>query len=263
MKMEFGQKRLYQNPSHIYLACDPRLRPYIAHYTICLPQHTAPKLLLVPDVSGCIVIKEEGSDLHTAFWGPTTTCVQVKASPASKPLYFVEFRPAGAYAFFQRPQQELQDQVLAMGQLDMEMEAALKEIYAQSHTVEEWVQAMDALFLSRLMQDHLLVQDIVKYIAQEKALEDIFVAIGYSKRHTQRIVKEQLGCSMKTIQKIQRINKAVKLIQQQRHSLTEVAALCGYFDQAHFIHDFHTVCSRTPGQYQKELSLFYNEIFKF
>ena len=263
MELVAGKKRLYQSSSHLYLACDPRLQPYIAHYTICFPQQMAPVLLLVPDVSGCIVMKEEASLFQSSFWGATTTCVQVGEKPSAKPLYFVEFRPVGAYAFFQCPQHELQDKRIALEQLDQTMARQLETIYYHSKTVEEWVQNMDAIFLTRVIHDSLFTRNIVSHIAQGKALQDIFSAIGYSQRHTQRIVKEQLGCSMKTIQKIQRINKAVKLIQQKQYSLTKIATLCGYFDQAHFIHDFQTVCSRTPGQYQKELALFYNEAFKF
>ena len=46
-------------------------------------------------------------------------------------------------------------------------------------------------------------------------------------------------------------------------SLTHLAQELGYFDQAHFIHDFRSVCGVTPGTYRAELSDFYNEPLKF
>ncbi|MCB7429791.1 helix-turn-helix transcriptional regulator [Erysipelatoclostridium ramosum] len=67
------------------------------------------------------------------------------------------------------------------------------------------------------------------------------------------MVQQRLGCSMKTIQKIQRINQAVNLLKQQSLSLTAIAQQCGFYDQAHFIHDFREICNVTPQQYQKQL----------
>ena len=83
------------------------------------------------------------------------------------------------------------------------------------------------------------------------------------KEDLQRLVQQRLGCSMKTIQKIQRINQAVSLLKEQKLTLTAIAQQCGFYDQAHFIHDFREICNVTPQQYQKQLQDYYNESFKF
>lgn len=67
-------------------------------------------------------------------------------------------------------------------------------------------------------------------------------SFGYSRRHLQRMALQQVGCNMKTIQKIQRINKAIALLKQTKYVLTEIAQVCAYYDQAHFIHEFRSVC---------------------
>ena len=46
-------------------------------------------------------------------------------------------------------------------------------------------------------------------------------------------------------------------------SLSYLAQALGYYDQAHFNHDFKSVCGVSPTVYQQKLSDFYRETHKF
>ncbi|HMI63382.1 MAG TPA: AraC family transcriptional regulator [Puia sp.] len=48
-----------------------------------------------------------------------------------------------------------------------------------------------------------------------------------------------------------KIDKALTLIRSNRHSLTEIAYLCGFSDQAHFIRTFTLLTGMIPKQYRK------------
>ncbi|MBO9205273.1 MULTISPECIES: helix-turn-helix domain-containing protein [Niastella] len=47
-----------------------------------------------------------------------------------------------------------------------------------------------------------------------------------------------------------RVEKALRLIRQKQHSLTEIAYLCGFSDQAHFTRTFVLVSGMRPKQYR-------------
>ena len=54
------QNRIAQTPTHLYLLPATPLRPFVAHYTLCLgegvsdvPQSFSP-LTILPDASGCL-----------------------------------------------------------------------------------------------------------------------------------------------------------------------------------------------------------------
>ena len=55
----------------------------------------------------------------------------------------------------------------------------------------------------------------------------------------------------------------LEIMVEQKLTLTAIAQQCGFYDQAHFIHDFREICNVTPQQYQKQLQDYYNESFKF
>lgn len=52
----------------------------------------------------------------------------------------------------------------------------------------------------------------------------------------------------------QKVNKALLLITENKHSMTEVCYECGFYDQSHFITTFKKVYKQTPLQFSKKLS---------
>ncbi len=87
-------------------------------------------------------------------------------------------------------------------------------------------------------------------------------ATGYSRRHLNRVASDCIGMSIKLFSRIIRMNNACHALSVPNCSLTALAHSFDYHDQAHFIHDFKSICGVTPGQYRETMSHFYNEALK-
>jgi AraC-like DNA-binding protein len=73
--------------------------------------------------------------------------------------------------------------------------------------------------------------------------------LGLSSVSFIRRFKEQVGLTPKRYARVRRFQRALSRLQPGARGLAAVAADCGYFDQAHFIHDFRGFAGVSPSAY--------------
>ncbi len=74
--------------------------------------------------------------------------------------------------------------------------------------------------------------------------------LGCSRRHLIAGFREQVGVPPKLMARILRFEHAVELAgREPALDWSEVSHLCGYYDQAHMIRDFHQFAGVTPGRF--------------
>ena len=274
MKPNFENRygtQLCRTATHIYLLPHPSLRPYVAHYTLCprsggYTAETAGVLTLIPDASGCYVLTLDPERLDARVYGPTTETVTVCTDGGpTPPRFFVEFRPGGLFALTGIPQHELRDGVWPMQDTLPRLFDQFNLLTLTAPDLDEFVLGADKL-LRPTVQANTPALPMLSYLLRSRDFSPVDALAwetAYSPRHLSRLFSQGAGMGCKSFLRIMRVNEAVRRIGAGSPSLTALAQELGYYDQAHFIHDFKSICGVSPGEYRAALSDFYNEPLKF
>lgn len=260
---------LYRIPTHLYLRPHPVLRPFVAHYTLCIPGpklSSSGTLRLIPDASGCLVFTWLDSGLEGRMYGPTTKVVTVPANFGTSPFrFFVEFRPGGLGYFTKIPQWELSDKIVSLDVTAPQLARLMSHLFEAAPDLDEFTHQADQALAALAPEPDRVFFPILRQLTRQHgvaAVQELADDSGYSRRHLARLFRSGTGLSAKGFSRVLRINEAVRGL-YSAPSLTALAQKLGYFDQSHFIHDFQSITSVTPSEYQKYVSRFYNEPLKF
>jgi len=278
--MTLEERFLMHHYYQYYFKPHPLLTSYIAHYTIempteaeLLPKHNKKieqeerMITILPDASGCIVVTYRDGNVESGYWGPTTRSVIVPQDIDIISLrLFVEFLPGGSRYFKGLEQSRETDEQLMLQDLNRELAGKLEEIVAGKYTIRMMVEKMDEVLLENFAMQPGQVVSLLPYIngkANIVTVKELAEHFYYSPRHINRLFHEELGMNAKTYLRLVRINQCMMQMSRSNIELTNLCQQLGYYDQAHFIHDFKAVCGVSPTVYQKNMSDFYNEPFKF
>ena len=80
--------------------------------------------------------------------------------------------------------------------------------------------------------------------------------LGCSRRYLSSRFAELTGVSPKTYARIVRCRTAMRLLSRRPTPLADVAARCGYFDEAHLARDFRLLVGMSPRRWQDEFPFF-------
>lgn len=276
-KLMLGRHRvLKQTDNYIYIMPHPLISLYIAHYTLSFPSshktakiETGEDITLIPDASGCLIYTWEEGRLTSSLWGPTTEIVTVTNDLDATVRFFIEFMPGGVHVLTGIPQGDMINLKVALNDIDKKLGNTLLHIIENNTILGELVQAIDEFFLRTLEKRKTspYVQQTLAYIAGSSpciSIKELALNQVISERHLNRVFNKQIGISPKMFIRFNRINKALILLKHREiPNISFMAQELGYFDQAHFIKNFKSVCHVTPTSFIINKSDFYNEDFKY
>ncbi len=82
-------------------------------------------------------------------------------------------------------------------------------------------------------------------------VQEVADEVGYSRRHLTTLVRAECGLGPKELQRVARFDRSKALLGHGT-SLAEVAATCGYADQAHLTHEWTVLAGCTPTTWLRE-----------
>ena len=94
------------------------------------------------------------------------------------------------------------------------------------------------------------------------SVSELAVEVGWSRQHLARRFWTEFGLGPKLASRVVRFERAQEMLRSTPSffSIAQVAASCGYFDQAHLNHDFVELAGCTPSQLlEEELPFFQDE----
>lgn len=165
------------------------------------------------------------------------------------------FRPGCAFPFIQKPIIDFRNIAVETPDFGDRDFADLHERLGHLDTSEARISMLEKFLYERLTRAGAdsIASQLIHLIRKnpEKNIEDITQKTGYSQQHFNRLLGKFAGVNAKNIQKIFRLNQAMQVMQAtgNQSNLTEIAHDAGYYDQAHFIHDFREMTGMAPGEY--------------
>lgn len=265
-----NRKVLLQGDSFAYVAPCEQLNPYISNFTITFPNETtmSDAYTVMPHGSVTLVVFEYQNQHHRFLFGPSTKPQKV-GNIANKCsfIFIIEFQPAGFYPFINTSQKELTDTIQPLSYIEYALDQRISFIIEKAHSVEDLLQEMEKqwILMIRYPYPKELSFAISSIIQREGSLTSLEISNGaaYSQRQLSRLFNQYLGMSMKSFSRLVRVNKAMRLLNEEPLTLSEISRLLGYYDESHFVKDFKLVCQITPQLYKQQMSNFYNEIAKY
>ena len=180
----------------------------------------------------------------------------------------VIFKPGGAIPFFKLPADELQDTDVSLDAVWGREGGQLRERLLDAKTPKLKFDVLERALLGRIAKPpdppHPAVRFAVGNFRRlpNRAISSVTAQIGLSERRFIQLFAQQVGLTPKLFCRVQRFQGVLRQIARNAEAIdwTEIALSCGYFDQAHFIHDFRGFSGINPSSYVANKTQFQNHV---
>ena len=165
----------------------------------------------------------------------------------------IDFTPLGAARFFRMPMTELTDRMVA---LDDVLGADGRSFREQLANTPSWndrfVQAV--CFVERRLADAPETSPALAWVFERISatggrvpVRALAENIGWSRKHLAGRFNADIGLGPKAVARIVRFNRVLALSRGDETSgWADIAAVCGYADQAHLAREFRDLAGSTP-----------------
>lgn len=187
--------------------------------------------------------------------GPRTNCFAIDTA-AEECVIGIQFKAGGSFPFFREPAVEVANQSVALDCLWGPRAALLREQLLAASSIEAMFAILERALLAHLarpLELHPAVAFARGHICRAPhttTIAGVTERIGISQRRFIELFRDQIGLTPKAFCRVRRFQRVLESV-HRRHSVDwpQVALDGGYYDQAHFIHDFQDFSGMTPSAY--------------
>lgn len=168
----------------------------------------------------------------------------------------IHFKPGGAYPFLKMPGSELHNQHVGLEEIWGPLAGLLREQLLAAKSPEARLKILErGLYLAA--GGELARHPAVAYALKEfcgapggRTIAEVTNQIGLSARRFIEVFQREVGLTPKLFCRVRRFQKVLPYIRRGiAIDWAQIALDCGYYDQAHFIHDFQAFSGINPSAY--------------
>lgn len=201
-----------------------------------------------------------------AITGPRTGCFAIDTASEDR-VIGVEFQPGGTFPFFREPGAELANRSAALDCLWGRAAAEIREQLLAAPSVDAMFAVLERALMERLvrpMELHPAIEFARVHICRAPHIATVGAVvdrIGLSQRRFIELFRDQVGLTPKAFCRVRRFQRVLEGVHRRDGvDWAEVALDGGYYDQAHFIHDFQGFSGMTPAVYLERATEHLNHV---
>ncbi len=199
-----------------------------------------------------------GDDIEPATYAPAVYCGARTDSflldtSQQERVIGIQFHAGGSYPFLSVPASAAAGATYDLSDIWPRNSSLLREQLLAAPSINAQFTLLEEALLQLLLAGpalHPIIPFATRALKRNGVqVQAIVDQSGISARHFKQMFLEQTGITPKAFQRVSRFQKALRTLRTRPVDGGRLALDCGYFDQAHFIHDFKRFCGLTPTQY--------------
>ena len=211
--------------------------------------------------------RQDANKLHSfragVISGPYSTFFIIDTSCLSS-MIGVAFKPGGAAPFLPFPTAELQNRHVSLETLWGSLALELRDRLTSVDAPQERFSILEQWLLMRAKRPLLWRPTLTFALGSlhtTQTISEVVEQTGLSSRRFIQIFQEAVGLTPKQFARVKRFQEVLRLVEKGEQIVwADLALSCGYYDQAHFIHDFQDFCGLTPRTYLAQRGEFRNHV---
>ena len=202
---------------------------------------------VLPDGCADILFTHRGGTAALDAIGPMTAYRDFPVPGGPLLLVGVRFRPGMWTACLGVPGEHLRDGIVPLDDLWGARARELRDRLAEQRSAERCAAVFTAALGAPVAANP--VQRALAWMERRGGrvdIDDLARQAGLGARQFRRVCLEQAGLTPKFLARVLRFRHALARLAERPRSFAEFALDCGYYDQAHCIHEFRALAGRTP-----------------